>query len=45
MRSCVIGGEAIVVNEDGLSIFDILRYRLRDDAAVLAWKARILLTG
>ena len=28
-------GEAIVVNEHGLSIFDILRYRLRDDAAVL----------
>jgi ATP-dependent DNA ligase len=35
VRSCVIDGEAIVVNEDGLSIFDILRYRLRDDAAVL----------
>jgi ATP-dependent DNA ligase len=31
----VTDGEAIVVNEDGLSIFDILRYRLRDDAAVL----------
>ena len=35
VRSCVLDGEAIVVNEDGLSIFDILRYRLRDDAAVL----------
>ena len=35
VRSCVIDGEAIVVNEDGLAIFDILRYRLRDDAAVL----------
>jgi ATP-dependent DNA ligase len=35
VRSCVIDGEAIVVNEDGLSIFDILRYRLRDEAAVL----------
>ena len=35
VRSCVIDGEAIVVNEDGLSIFDLLRYRLRDDAAVL----------
>jgi len=35
VRSCVIDGEAIVVNQDGLSIFDILRYRLRDDAAVL----------
>jgi ATP-dependent DNA ligase len=28
VRSCVIDGEAIVVNEDGLSVFDILRYRL-----------------
>jgi ATP-dependent DNA ligase len=35
VRSSVIDGEAIVVNEHGLSIFDILRYRLRDDAAVL----------
>ena len=24
-----------MVNEHGLSVFDILRYRLRDDAAVL----------
>ena len=35
VASCVVDGEAIVVNEHGLSVFDILRYRLRDDAAVL----------
>jgi len=35
VRSCVVDGEAIVVDECGLSVFDILRYRLRDDAAVL----------
>lgn len=35
VRSCVLDGEAIVVNEHGLSVFDVLRYRLRDHAAVL----------
>ena len=35
VRSCVVDGEAIVVDERGLSVFDILRYRLCDDAAVL----------
>jgi bifunctional non-homologous end joining protein LigD len=35
VRSCVIDGEAIVVDERGLSVFDALRYRLRDHAAVL----------
>jgi bifunctional non-homologous end joining protein LigD len=35
VRSCVVDGEAIVVDERGLSVFDILLYRLRDDAAVL----------
>ena len=35
VRSCVVDGEAIVVDERGLSIFDALRYRLRDHAAVL----------
>ena len=34
VRSCVIDGEAIVVDERGLSVFDA-RYRLRDHAAVL----------
>jgi ATP-dependent DNA ligase len=35
VHSCVLDGEAIVVNERGLSVFDILRYRLRDHDAVL----------
>jgi bifunctional non-homologous end joining protein LigD len=35
VRSCVIDGEAIVVDERGLSVFDVLWYRLRDHAAVL----------
>jgi bifunctional non-homologous end joining protein LigD len=35
VRSCVIDGEAIVVDRHGLSVFDALRYRLRDHAAVL----------
>ena len=36
VRSCVVGGEAIVVDERGLSIFDAFRRRLRDHAAVCA---------
>ena len=35
VRSCVIDGEAIVVNRAGLSVFDLLRYRQHDHAAVL----------
>src|ERR1700722_19317126 len=35
VRSCALDGEAIVVNQDGLSIFDLLRYRQNDNAAVL----------
>jgi bifunctional non-homologous end joining protein LigD len=34
VRSC-IDGEAIVVNQDGLSIFDLIRSRQNDNAAVL----------
>jgi bifunctional non-homologous end joining protein LigD len=34
-RSCVVDGEAIVVNREGLSVFDLLRYRHHDHAAVL----------
>jgi bifunctional non-homologous end joining protein LigD len=34
-RSCVVDGEAIVVNRQGLSVFDLLRYRHHDHAAVL----------
>ena len=32
--SCTVDGEAIVVNEDGLSVFGLLRYRRHDHAAV-----------
>jgi len=35
VRSCVVDGEAIVVNGEGLSVFDLLRYRHNDHAAVL----------
>jgi bifunctional non-homologous end joining protein LigD len=35
VRSCIVDGEAIVVDERGLSVFDALRFRLRDHAAVL----------
>ena len=35
VRSCVVDGEAIVVDERGLSVFNALRFRLRDHAAVL----------
>jgi ATP-dependent DNA ligase len=35
VRSCLIDGEGIVVDERGLSVFDVLRYRVRDQAAVL----------
>ena len=35
MQSCFIDGEAIVVDERGLSVFDFLRYRCHDHAAIL----------
>jgi bifunctional non-homologous end joining protein LigD len=35
VRSCFIDGEVIVVDERGLSVFDLLRYRRHDHAAVL----------
>jgi ATP-dependent DNA ligase len=35
MRSCVLDGEAIVVDEHGLSVFEALRYRTHDHPAVL----------
>jgi bifunctional non-homologous end joining protein LigD len=34
-KSCVVDGEAIVVDQDGLSVFDLLRYRRHDHAATL----------
>jgi bifunctional non-homologous end joining protein LigD len=35
VRSCLIDGEAIVVDESGLSVFELLRYRRHDHAALL----------
>ena len=35
VRSSLIDGEAIVVDDDGLSVFELLRYRRHDHAAVL----------
>jgi bifunctional non-homologous end joining protein LigD len=35
VRSCVIDGEAIVVDQSGLSVFELLRYRHHDHAALL----------
>jgi bifunctional non-homologous end joining protein LigD len=35
VRSCFIDGEAIVVDANGLSVVNLLRYRQRDHAAVL----------
>jgi bifunctional non-homologous end joining protein LigD len=34
-RSCVVDGEAIVVDEKGLSVFDLIRYRRQDHAVTL----------
>jgi bifunctional non-homologous end joining protein LigD len=35
VNACIIDGEAIVVDQSGLSIFDLLRYRQHDHAATL----------
>jgi bifunctional non-homologous end joining protein LigD len=35
VRSCFIDGEAIVVDTNGLPVFDLIRYRQYDRAAVL----------
>ena len=35
VQSCFIDGEAIAVDERGLSVFDFLRYRCHDHAAIL----------
>ena len=35
VRSCFIDGEAIVVDANGLSVFNLIRYQQRDRAAVL----------
>ena len=33
--SCIVDGEAIAVDEDGLSVFDLVRNRRQDDAVLL----------
>ena len=33
--SCVVDGEAIAVDENGLSVFDLIRYRRQDHAVTL----------
>ena len=45
VRSCFIDGEAIVVDESGLSVFELIRYRQRNDAAVLCAFDLIELNG
>ena len=35
IKSCVIDGEAIACDANGLAVFDLLRYRRRDQAVVL----------
>ena len=35
VRSCLIDGEAIVVDKNGLSVFDLIRYRRRHDHAAI----------
>jgi bifunctional non-homologous end joining protein LigD len=35
LRSCAIDGEAIVCDDNGLAVFDLLRYRRRDQAVTL----------
>jgi hypothetical protein len=35
VRSCIVDGEAIAVDENGLSVFDLVRNRRQDDAVLL----------
>ena len=35
VETCIIDGEAIVVDQNGLSVFDLLRYRRHDHATTL----------
>jgi bifunctional non-homologous end joining protein LigD len=35
VETCIIDGEAIVLDQNGLSVFDLLRYRQHDHAATL----------
>ena len=44
-RSCIIDGEAVACGDDGVALFDRIRYR-RHDASVFMWASnRIELNG
>jgi hypothetical protein len=45
VQSCFIGGEAIVIDERGLSTFELLRSRRHDDAAVRFRRDRVSMAG
>jgi bifunctional non-homologous end joining protein LigD len=45
VQSCFIDGEAVVVDESGLSVFELIRYRQHDHAAVLCAFDLIELNG
>jgi bifunctional non-homologous end joining protein LigD len=45
VETCIIDGEAIVVDQNGLSIFNLLRYRQHDHAAILSTFDLIELNG
>jgi bifunctional non-homologous end joining protein LigD len=45
VRSCLVDGEAIVVDESGLSVFELLRYHRHDHAALLCAFDLIELNG
>jgi len=45
VQSCFIDGEAVVVDHNGLSVFELLRYRQNDGAAVLCAFELIELDG
>jgi bifunctional non-homologous end joining protein LigD len=45
VRSCFIDGEAIVVDHNGLAVFDLIRYRQHDRAVLLCAFDLIELNG
>src|SRR6185437_5134428 len=45
VRSCLSDGEAIVRDKEGLSVFELRRYRRHDHAALLCASALIELDG
>jgi bifunctional non-homologous end joining protein LigD len=45
VRSCVVDGEAIACNENGLSVFDLLHYQRRDQVVTLCAFDLLLING